>query len=184
MNKKGFVASYVVDFYAYLVFAIILIAFFVLVYWSGTPISGDKFNAQVVPNGLTTVLIKALQAPTQVEGVWTTPAEMISTNDEANADLFTLAIKNAVETAYPRKAGKDYGWLRVYNKEKSDSVAGICSNSDAVLKFSNVKASPYGDTGSITVLSGDTIYAAVNVPLKNSADYVVVALCFPAEYFK
>lgn len=175
-NKKGFIASYMVDFYAYLVFVAIVVIFFVVLAFAASPVEKPLETSQASAS-LTTFLIRTLQTPIQINGKTTTPAEIISAKDLTHDKEFQKAVQESIETAYPAKKDLNAAWLRVYSIDEP-SKENMCGWGIYGYKYS---AFFFGERKSEKI---EPVYTILNLPLKNKAEYVQVVLCSSAEYFK
>lgn len=177
-NKKAFVASYAMDFYAYLIFAVLIIAFFVIITLVGSPIDKPMLTAKAQLD-LTTTLVNALKTQTE-SGL--TVAEIISNEDLSKAANFQKAVSDAIETVYPAKNGIKYTWLRVYapNEVVNENPCKQKEWTDTGKYFRTTTGLSYGNIGN----SEDAAYATLNVPLKQNPNYAVVVLCLINDYFK
>ncbi|MBI4141181.1 hypothetical protein HY485_05070 [Candidatus Woesearchaeota archaeon] len=174
MNKKGFLASYIVDFYAYLVFVAILIVFFFILAFMPPPVEGQKITTAKLSNDATIVLIRALQTPITIDGRQTTPAEIIQNNEENHAKEFKEAIGKALLTAYPQKRDIEDVWLSVHPE---NLVPPNLCRAQATTTFS------YGHRGNeqSAISAVDVI---TYVPTRNKINAMTVLLCIGGNYFK
>lgn len=174
MNKKGFIATYIVDFYAYLVFVAIVIVFFLFLAFMPPPAEGQKIKTTKLGNDATIVLIRALQIPIIIDGRQTTPAEIIQNSEENHAQEFKEAIGNALRTAYPQKRDIEDVWLSVHPE---NSVPPILCRAQATTTFS------YGHRGN-EQSSISAVRAMAHVPTKNKIGAITVLLCIGGYYFQ
>lgn len=122
MNKKGVLAAYLVDFYAYLVFVAILIIFFILIAVLPPPSDKPELAGVRASADATLVLIRALQTPIIIDGKKTTPAEIVS---EQEID-YEIKFKREMNTVL-NKAGFKKTWFKVFKEEEKEALLILCS---------------------------------------------------------
>ncbi|GEM_PF-5870178 len=176
MNKQGFMASYMVDFWAYLVFVAIVVLFFVILSFAASPVEKPLETSQASAS-LTTFLIRTLQTPIQIEGKIITPAEIISNEDLAKEKEFQKTIDAAIQIAYPAKKDLNAAWLRIYSIGEI-SKENMCGWGKYGYKYHALFS---GERKSEKI---EPVYTILDLPLKNKAELVHVVLCSSAEYFK
>jgi len=173
LNKKGFIASYIVDFYAYLIFAAIVAIFFIVMAFAASPVEKELSIKQNSANAMI-ILIRALQTQIQIDGKITTPAEIISSEDLTHDKEFKEIMGKALTTAYPQKRDIEDIWLSVYPK---DSVPPSLCKAQPTTTFA------YGHRGN-DPSARSAVYTIVNIPLKNKIDAMTVLLCIGGYYFQ
>lgn len=202
MNRKGFVATYIVDFYAYLVFVAIVIVFFLVIAFMPPPTEGEKITNTRLTYDTTMVLIRALQTPINLNGKIqsepgseehrkgeTTPTEIIQQNNWGAEKEFTQALTTALSLAYPSKDNVQQFWMGIYpsNKLPKDLCQAMTTTQLPVGILKVFTLSPISlPVGIIPlfVIEADTVSAFVHLPMKDSNDYVSILLCIGGEHFK
>lgn len=158
MNKKGVLAAYLVDFYAYLVFVAILIIFFILIAVLPPPSNTPEVAGAKVSKDATLVLIRALQTQISTFDKIMTLGEIIATADPKYNKDFEEGMEKIMFTIYPKDPDKrDVSW-GVYFKDDIKRGRDACVDEDQKM-----------------------VDATVDVPLKNRIDYVTVLLCVNAK---
>lgn len=178
MNKKGAIASYMVDFYAYLVFAIIMVVFFLSVTFFGSSID-EKLPSEVASADITMMLIKILQVKT-FSGL--TIAEIISGGNEPPDDYKTV-VGGAIKKVLASKQGVADASFVVYKKElPNKNFCSIYANNFLFLpeKFG---VGDYSLAGISVSEIENLVYGFVNIPLVSGDEYVSVALCVSRKWF-
>lgn len=174
-NKKAFVASYAMDFYAYLIFAVLIIAFFVIITLVGSPIDKPMLTAKAQLD-LTTTLVNALKTQTE-SGL--TAAEIISTTNKALKTQLQTTIKNTLATEYPEKNGVSHYWFNVYSREKNPEKP--CEEKFTEFSYEKIE----GLTGETSRDSANSaVYSTLRIPLQDKIDYVTAVLCVGGYNFK
>ena len=157
MNKKGFIATYIVDFYAYLVFVAIVIVFFLVLTFMPPPAEGEKVTNTKINNDATLMLIQLLQQPVTIDDKQTTVLELIQNTNINDIRKTEKTIKKIIDKHYLDKNKKE-PWLVIYlsNQQPTEQVCKIHN-----------------------AASGQAF-----VPLKTKADYFTIVFCIPMGHFK
>ena len=180
-SRKGFLASYIVDFYAYLVFVAILIVFFIVLIFIPPPANQPIKINQAIISDTTTILIRSLEQPIIIDGKTTTPAEIISNEDRQHEKEAKQTLQAAIETTYPPKKEIQHFWFGVYPANKLPN--NLCQGAKTMpFSFSVIRG--FSSSNVARKSTEEAVPAIVNIPLKNTIDYVTLLLCIGGEHFR
>ncbi len=156
-SRKGFLATYIVDFYAYLVFVAIVIIFFFVLAFMPPPAEGEKITTTKHNYDATIMLIHFLQQPTMIQDKQTTPLEIIQNTNPAEVRNAEDIINPALEKYY-------------LNKDKKAPKIAIYPSSRQPTEY--------------ICKAHNNAFGFILLPRKELADFFTVTFCIPMEHFK